>query len=97
MDILKEFENYLPKWSEEKHLPIPTKQQADRWNVAWSDFVKDFLNPNYKELAQEYKNMQLKPKDYVETVEEEEEEEQIEEPVQEQLSDWELVQKFMNE
>lgn len=80
MDLLKEFEEYLPRWSEEKHLPIPTKQHMDRWYRAWKDFVDEELTQRWGELKDDYMNLKLYNPDEppVETEEEEEVEEDIE-------------------
>ena len=43
MDLMKEFEEYLPKWAEEKMQPIPTQEHTERWNIAWGDFLKEHL------------------------------------------------------
>lgn len=60
MDFNKEFEKYLPIWSEQKHLPIPTKNHPDKWNEAWVDFLSEYLVDKYDEINNEYKNMALK-------------------------------------
>lgn len=105
MDLLKEFEAYLPRWSDEKHLPIPTKQHMGRWYEAWNDFVKEELAPRWESLRDEYKSLKLKGLDdepeeeSTESIEESEEViEQVEEPVEEQQeSSWDRVQKMMND
>ena len=60
MDFMKEFEEYLPKWSEEKHKPIPTRKHMDKWTEAWQDFLSEHLTEKYHEISAEYKNMKLK-------------------------------------
>ena len=60
MDLMKEFEEYLPRWSEEKMLPIPTIKHPDRWSVAWNDFIKDVVTPRREEIVAEYKTMKFK-------------------------------------
>ena len=60
---MKLFEEYLPRWSNEKHLPIPTQKHMDRWMVAWADFMKDELPKYYDERRIEYLNMRLKTKE----------------------------------
>ena len=101
MDFLKEFEEYLPEWSNKKHLPIPTKKHMGKWYLAWNDFVKEKLVPRWNSIKQEYKELKLKEK-----VSEEpqiitepvviEEEESMEETQEEDLSDWEKVKKLLN-
>lgn len=96
MDVMKEFENYLPKWSEEKMQPIPTRKHMDKWNIAWRDFIKEYMQPRWHELAEEYRSMQFKTSDYIEPLPEVEEEPEPEVIVEEeQLSEWEKVQKFL--
>ena len=60
MDIMKEFEEYLPIWSEEKMLPIPTIKHPDRWAVAWGDFIKEVITPRKQELIDDYTAMKFK-------------------------------------
>ena len=60
MDIMKLFEDYLPVWAHEKHQPIPKQENADRWALAWKDFLNEYLSEKYSEIAEEYKNMQFK-------------------------------------
>lgn len=60
---MKLFEEYLPRWSNEKHLPIPTQKHMDRWMVAWADFVKDELPKYYEQRRLEYLNMRIKTKE----------------------------------
>ena len=96
-DLLKQFEEYLPRWSNEKHQPIPTKKHMDRWYIAWNDFVKEELSKHYTEHVQEFKNLQLKTQDdeYFEDEYEivEEPQQDLDEPiVEKQLSPWERVQ-----
>lgn len=105
MDLAKEFEEYLPRWSEEKHQPIPTKQHMERWYQAWDDFVKEELAPRWESLRNEYKSLKLKGMDEeVEEVTEEEPEEVVEEVNHveeirndENLTEWEKVQKLMDD
>lgn len=81
MDIMKEFEEYLPIWSEEKHQPIPTMKHMDRWSVAWIDFVNEHLIKRKKELIGDYKSMEFKTRGELldeKTTEEEEIEEIVE-------------------
>ena len=56
---MKLFEEYLPRWSNEKHLPIPTQKHMDRWMVAWADFVKDELPKYYEQRRLEYQQVIL--------------------------------------
>lgn len=110
MDIFKEFEEYLPQWSEEKHLPIPTQEHMDRWAIAWDDFVKEHLVKKRKELVQSYKDMQYKTvgdakrekmvsEEIVEPLQvvmsPSEEVVQPVEPFGEELSPWEQVQAIL--
>ena len=97
MDMFKEFEEYLPRWSEEKMQPMPTKEHPDRWSIAWKDFVNEVLTPRREELVADYLAMKFKTKgdamkkevkeDVVETS-------SVEEPVKE-LSEWEKVQALL--
>lgn len=100
---MKMFEEYLPKWSEEKNQPIPTMDQMDRWSVAWKDFQNTVLREKHDDIAEEYKSMQLKTYDMLEKekrkkkkeeIKKQEEKETVEE---DQLSEWEKVQKYLNE
>lgn len=104
MDLMKEFEAYLPRWSDEKHLPIPTKQHMDRWYRAWNDFVKEELEPRWENIRAEYKTLKLYNPDEPEIVEEEPEIEQEEtqevaetekEPTPEPKNSWEEIQEIM--
>ena len=107
MDIMKEFEEYLPKWSEEKMQPIPTQEHMDRWSIAWSDFVKERLAEKHDEMVDEYLNMQYKTvgerkaekaKAQADTEVVEEPIEEIAEPVVEvKTSSWDRVQAILNE
>ena len=61
MDIIKEFEEeYLPRWSEEKMQPIPTREQSERWYIAWQDFMNEVLTKKYSEVNHFYTNMEYK-------------------------------------
>lgn len=91
MDIMKVFtEEYLPKWSEEKHLPIPTLKHPDKWNVAWEDFLTEYMEEHYEEIANEYRNLPTKVEQPFYEFKELPKEEK-EEPVKK--SNWELVQE----
>jgi len=96
MDFMKEFEEWLPKWSEEKGQPIPTEENADRWSVAWRDFVNEYLAEKKDEIVSEYKNMKFKTRADLKTkpVVKQVEPEVVEEPVKE-LSEWEKVQAML--
>ena len=95
MDIMKLFEEYLPKWSEENMQPIPTMEHPDRWAIAWRDFQNTYLKEHHKEIVEFYKNMQFKTVGDLEREQEEEVEE--EEPVVEEKeeSEWDRVRKFL--
>ena len=99
MDIMKMFEEYLPRWSEEKMQPMPTKEHPDRWTVAWIDFVKDVLTPKKEELISEYQSMKFKTKGDLDKEKAEKIEEQKVEPVKEkeekELSEWEKVKAML--
>lgn len=111
MDILQMFEEYLPRWSEEKHQPIPTKEHMDRWYIAWNDFIKEVMTPQWDTYKQEYLDMELKTHadDILEQqqvdlnqLQAELNKQQIVEPVepieveQAKESDWEKVQRLLN-
>lgn len=101
MDVMKEFEeHYLEKWAKEKHQPVPTRNNMDRWNVAWADFVKEVLVTNYDEISQEYRDMEYKTMEHVfkEKIEKEKEKaiEEQEQPIEPEKSDWEKVQELLN-
>lgn len=105
MDIMKEFENWLPKWSEEKMQPIPDREHPDRWAVAWKDFQNEFLRENHDKLVEEYKSMTLKTHGMLEKEKKEKEREERQkqreqelESVQEEeksMSEWEKVQAML--
>lgn len=79
MDLMKEFEEYLPIWSEEKHQPIPTMKHMDRWSVAWIDFVNEYLVKKKSELISDYRSMEFKTRGEAEAEQQASEEEEIEE------------------
>lgn len=94
MDIMQEFEHYLPRWSNEKHLPIPTKKHPDRWYEAWSDFLNEVLTPRYEELQTDYLNMQYKTNDIMDSTDiMSVYEEPVKEEVEIKKSNWQLVQE----
>ena len=107
MDIMKEFEEYLPKWAEEKMQPIPTQEHPDRWSLAWSDFIKEHLSQKRDELVQDYLNMQFKTVGdrKREKAKKKQAEEQVvetpvepveqEEPKQEKQSAWDRIQSML--
>lgn len=109
MDLLKEFEEYLPRWSNEKHLPIPTKQHMDRWYRAWNDFVKEELEPRWEKIRTEYKSLDLYHQEdelYAEDIDDtaepeieetQEEPEETEEVEQQEKNSWAAIQKIMKE
>lgn len=89
---MKAFEEWLPVWSEEKHLPIPTKTYSDKWLEAWSDFLSEYMINNYEIVANEYRSMKYKGEEIFQKI--------ITEPVEEleekpKKSNWELVQEKM--
>ena len=84
MDIMKEFEEYLPIWSEEKMLPIPTIKHPDRWAVAWGDFIKEVITPRKQELIDDYTAMKFKTVGMAEKEKREKEREEREKQEQEQ-------------
>jgi len=95
MDILKEFDKFLPGWAEKNLKPIPTPN-SDNWNLAWASFTKEFLNPHWDEIAQDYKNMQYKTSNIsipITPIQNEIEPEEIEE--EPEKSDWEKVQELL--
>lgn len=99
MDIMKAFKEYLPKWSEEKMQPIPTEDQPDRWSVAWADFQNSYLREHHDELVEEYKAMKFKTVGMAEKEQraKEKKEAEVEIVEEKELSEWEKVQKMLNE
>ena len=81
---MKEFEEYLPIWSEEKMLPIPTIKHPDRWAVAWGDFIKEVITPRKQELIDDYTAMKFKTVGMAEKEKREKEREEREKQEQEQ-------------
>ena len=96
---LKEFEDYLPRWSDEKHLPIPTQQHMDRWYVAWNDFVNEVLKEKYSDVVDMFYNIPI-GKPTKETVDKKEPIKEEPTPVQKEpqkpMTEWERVQMLMN-
>lgn len=95
MDFMKEFKEYLPKWSEEKMQPIPTEDTPDRWSLAWKDFMNEYLSTKRDEIIAEYKAMKFKTKGDLkkEPVKEVVEEIPKNEP---ELSEWEKVKAMLD-
>ena len=89
---MKAFEEWLPIWSEEKHLPIPTKNHMDKYLVAWQDFLSEYMLDNYEDIADEYRNMRYKGEEPIQILPEVVEEVEEEKP---KKSNWELVQEKM--
>jgi hypothetical protein len=105
MDIIKEFEEYLPKWAEEKMQPIPTQEHPDRWSMAWNDFINEHLSQKRDELVQDYLNMQFKTvgdrkREKAKKAQAEEVVAEIpvkqEEPKQEKQSAWDRIQSMLD-
>lgn len=103
MDVMKLFEEYLPRWSNEKHLPIPTQKHMDKWMVAWNDFTNEELPKYYEERRQEYLNMRIKTKEMM--IEEQRQQRELElnkqvekeEKVEEKpLTEWDKVRKLLD-
>jgi hypothetical protein len=95
MDLMKEFETYLPEWARENNKPIPKIDSMNKvWGMAWESFLKEKLVPQWENIKQEFldielmtrKNIKKKQAD-IEILEEEESEEQ--------LSGWEKVKKHL--
>ena len=104
MDVMKLFEEYLPRWSNEKHLPIPTTKHMDRWLIAWGDFMKEELPKHYDERRQEYINMRIKTKDMMLAEEREQREVELNKQVEEEAkeikeekpqSEWDKIRKLL--
>jgi len=102
-DVMQLFQEYLPKWAEEKMQPMPTEEFPDRWTEAWKDFVNEVLTANYDERVEQYKAMNYKTKGMVrkEKIQKkrEEEEKAVEQSANEPekpLTEWERVQQYLN-
>lgn len=105
MDIMKLFEEYLPIWAKEKHQPIPKQENADRWALAWKDFLNEYLSERYSEIAEEYRNMQFKTYGDVKKEQRQKKLENKEEVIEEQVeenqeenqeeSEWDKVRKLL--
>ena len=98
IDFVKEFKEYLPGWCEKKMQPMP-KENTDRWNMAWYDFMNDVLLPKWDDIAQSYKHMQFKihnPQTEDNSVSITSNTQETQEIVQEcKLSEWEKVQQLL--
>lgn len=106
-DVIKDFEeNYLPEWCHKKHLPKPKQQFTEHWQLAWVDYIKEVLNPEWESIRSSYLSMDYKVlnpnKELMETVnqtyQQQEELQQLLSEIQpetEQKSDWEIVQEML--
>ena len=94
MDILAEFDKFLPVWCHEHHLPKPRKGNRNKvWLDAWYSFMSTYLKEHYDEVRQDFLNIKVlnpisnRPKKII-TESLDEDSEDIE------LTPWEQVEKF---
>lgn len=99
MDLIQEFYDYLPKWSEENMQPIPDEDHPDRWAAAWKDFQNTYLKEHHEEIVEYYKSMTLKTvgMQKKEQKQKEQPKQDYFEEVVEELSEWEKVKKMLEE
>lgn len=95
MDLMKEFELYLPVWAKENNKPIPKIDSINKiWGMAWESFLKEKLIPQWESRKEEFLAIELmsrrnmkKKQDNVELIEELES--------MEEMSAWEKVKKHL--
>lgn len=56
MDVITEFEKYLPEWAHKKHYPVPKKKDK-HWQEAWLNFMQEVLVPQWDEFKDYYNNI----------------------------------------
>ena len=58
MNLVDDFNDYLVDWCHKNHFPVPKEQFTEHWKLAWADYVKDVLEPNYDKINQYYTNLE---------------------------------------
>ena len=108
-DVIKQFEEeYLPEWCHKKHFPKPKRQFTDHWKLAWNDYIKEVLNPNWNSIRANYLNMEFKlqdpnqlitsiPEEWNDEVDETDSELEDITNTPATKSDWEIVQEMLND
>ena len=98
MDILKEFELYLPQWAETNKKPIPDVNTINKlWTAAWESFMKERLMEDWQQRKESFLSMQLLTKTEMKKREKEKEISQIldEDMTTEEPSGWDKICKYM--
>ena len=58
--ILEEFPRYLEEWCKKNHKPVPPVGTINKfWQLAWQDYMKEKLVPQWEDIKEEYLNMDL--------------------------------------
>ena len=58
IDIVEEFNKFLPVWCKENHLPCPRAGKINKtWKVAWQKFTETVLTEKYPELNKQFKEI----------------------------------------
>ena len=100
MDILKEFEEFLPKWCHENHLPKPPIGKQNKvWRKGWQAFMDTYLKEHYDEIREEFLNIKVLTRKELERQLKEEKENKLKQKqeVEEEETSWERVQQLLKE
>ena len=97
MDIIKSFNEYLPKWCEQNNKPIPKDGATNKvWQQAWESFMKTELVNSWEQNKQEYWNMQLLTKHEQKVQINEHTSQQSEDTfTQDTITSWDKVQQYL--
>lgn len=60
MQIKEQFDEYYKKWCEKNKKPIQNSEVINKWwKLAWTDFTKEVLVPNWEKIKADYWDMKL--------------------------------------
>ena len=95
MNILEEFDKFLPVWCHENHLPKPPQGKMNKvWKQAWQAFMDTFLKEHYDEIREDFMNIKLLTKKELERqLKEEKENKKAEVEVEDNA--WGRIQELM--
>ena len=96
MDLMKEFELYLPEWAEQNNKPIPNINKMNKlWTAAWESFMKDKLIGDWQQRKDAFMSIQLLTKTEMKKRERQKNLQESLESNVEQPSGWDKIKKYM--
>lgn len=101
--ILEDFPQYLEQWCKTNHKPVPPVGVINKyWQLAWQDYMKNKLVPEWEDIKQDYLDMEMLTKDAEKQITKEDKLKELykdlpdDEPEEQTDSMWNRIKKQLN-